>query len=70
MNNYLKKIKKAKPIAELSNKRLKEYSIIASDSVLLYDAIFDELDEKLESEKEHLVELANKFAIERKHRGI
>jgi hypothetical protein len=63
-------MKKVKPIAKLSNKKLKEYSIIASDSVLLYDAMFDELDEKSESEKEHLVELANEFATERKHRGI
>jgi hypothetical protein len=63
-------MKKVKPIAKLSNKKLMEYSIIASDSVLLYDAIFDELDEKSESEKEHLIELTNEFANERKHRGI
>jgi hypothetical protein len=63
-------MKKVKSIAELSNKKLKEYSIIASDSVLLYDAIFDELIDETESEREHLVELANEFATERKHRGI
>ena len=54
-------MKKAKKISELSDQKLEEYSVIAADSILLYDALFDE------SEK-GLIDLAKELATECKRR--
>jgi len=50
-------MKKVKEISELSNKELKRLAVIASDSVLMYDAIFDQSDEGI-------IELAKEIAAE------
>jgi hypothetical protein len=54
-------MKKTKTVQELGDKELEEYSYIATDSVLLYDALFDEQDEEL-------VALAKEFASETEKR--
>jgi len=56
-----KKNKKIKKISELSNKELRERAVIASDSVLMYEAIFDASDEGL-------IEVAEEYADEIKKR--
>jgi hypothetical protein len=54
-------MKKARTVQELSDKELEEYSYTATDSVLLYDALFDEQDEEL-------VALAKEFASDTEKR--
>jgi Leucine-rich repeat (LRR) protein len=50
-----------KSISKLSNKKLKAYSIIANDSILMYEAMFDKSDE-------NLIALANELADETEKR--
>jgi len=54
-------MKKAKKNSKLSDQELKEYSVIAADSILLYDALFDE-------PEKGLIDLAKELATECKRR--
>ena len=67
-------MKKAKTIngvllSELSNKKLREYSEIATDSILMCDVFFDESEKKeAESQKEKLFVLLKNLDAEIKKR--
>jgi len=66
--NKLKKKEKIKTVKKLSNKELQHYAMVASDSILLNEALFDGLNPEAEAEKENLSELVSELTQEIKKR--